>query len=83
MSVPKRSPDLNVLDYRIWANINQRMRNAERSWSHSHRESRAEYKGRLMRTALATPRAFIRNAVQDMVRRCELLVEAKGWYFQE
>ena len=81
--MPKRSPDFNVLDYRIWANITHCMRREERSWPKRRRETRAEYKDRLRRTALATPRAFIRKAVQDMARRCQLVVEAKGYYFKE
>ena len=30
MHLPKHSPDLNALDYRIWADINRRMRLQEK-----------------------------------------------------
>ena len=83
MTMPKRSPDLNVLDYRIWAEINRRMRKTERGWPKSRKESRVEFKARLRRTAFSLPRSFIKAAMQDMVRRCKLLVEEKGWYFKE
>jgi hypothetical protein len=83
MSMPKRSPDLNVLDYRIWADITRRMRLQEQSWPQSKRETRAEYKARLRRTALRTSKAFVQSAVKDMARRCALLVQEKGWHFEE
>ena len=83
MKVPKRSPDLNVLDYRLWADITRRMRQQERSWPASKTESRDAYKARLRRTALRTSPTFVKKAVQDMKRRCKLLVQAKGWYFEE
>ena len=83
IKMPKRSSDLHVLDDRIWANVNQRMRKEECSWPHAHREMRAEYKARLKRTAPATPRSFTRKAVQDMAHRCKFLVDAKGYYFKE
>ena len=83
MIVPKRSPDLNVLDYRIWAEVNRQMRETERNWPKSYKESRAEYKDRLKRTALGLSRSFVRKAVEDMKRRCELVTAANGWYFQE
>jgi hypothetical protein len=83
VTMPKRSPDLNVLDYRIWAEVNRRMRKTERAWPASKKESRVEYKARLKRTAMALPKEYIRKAVQDMKRRCDAVVEAKGWYFKE
>ena len=48
----------------------------------SQRESHVEYKARLKRTAMSIPRDYIRKAIQDMKRRCDALVEAKGWYFK-
>ena len=53
------------------------------AWPTSKRESRVEYKARLKRTALSIPQDYTRKAVQDMKRRCDALVEAKGWYFKE
>ena len=51
LSLPPRSPDLNPLDYCVWAEINRRMRKQESSWSASKTESRAQYVCRLRRTA--------------------------------
>ena len=83
MMVPKRSPDLNVLDYRLWADITRRMRGQEARCLKSKKETRAEYKARLRRTALRTSTAFVKSAVKDMARRCKLLVKAKGWHIEE
>jgi hypothetical protein len=82
MSVPKHSPDLNVLDYRIWADINRRMRRQEKSWPKSKMETRAECKMRLQRTAVRTSTTFVQKAMKDMAHRCKALVKATGGYFQ-
>ena len=52
------------------------------AWPTSKRESRVERKARLKRTALSIPQDYTRKAVQDKKRRCDALVEAKGWYFK-
>eukprot|EP00973_Karenia_brevis_P027118 3740784-Karenia_brevis.AAC.1 len=39
--LPPRSPDLNPLDFSVWAEINKRMRRQEKSWPPSKRETRA------------------------------------------
>ena len=39
---PKRSPDLNPLDYGFWSELNKRMRRQERSWPMSKTESRKD-----------------------------------------
>ena len=83
LAMPKRSPDLNVLDYRIWADITRRMRLQESRWPKAKKETRAEYKARLRRTALRTSTAFVKSAVRDMARRCKLLVKVKGWHIDE
>ena len=83
MIAPKCSPDFNVLDYRIWVEVNRCMRRTQRGWPRSYNESWAAYKDRLKRIALSLLRSFVRKAVADMKRRCELLTEAKGWHFQE
>ena len=49
----------------------------------SKRETRVEYKARLKRTALNTSPKFVKDAVQDMERRCRRLVEEKGGFFEE
>ena len=59
------------------------MRVTERAWPTSKREPRVEHKARLKRSGMSIPRDYIRKAVQDMKRRCDALVEAKGRYFKE
>eukprot|EP00439_Symbiodinium_sp_Y106_P061416 s2926_g9.t1 len=84
LSIPKRSPpDLNPMDYSVWSEINRRLRKQERKFPCNKRETRAEYLSRLRRTARNLPSSFIKKAVGDMSRRCQLLLAAKGRYFQE
>ncbi len=83
LDLPKRSPDLNVLDYSLWSQITTRMREQEKHWPKDFKESREEYKARLRRTALGLPRSVVGKAVADMERRVRALKEAKGMYFEE
>ena len=81
--IPKRSPDLNVMDYAIWRPINRKMRLQERRFHVSKRETRAEYISRLRRVALNLPRKTIEKAVAQMKTRCELLYKVKCGHFEE
>jgi hypothetical protein len=81
--LPKRSPDLNVLDYCLWHEINVRMRIQEQSFSEDYKESIKDYKARLRRTALGLPTALVSRAVADMKRRTKELVAGKGRLFVE
>ncbi len=83
LDLPKRSPDLNVLDYSLWSQINTRMRAQEREWPAEFKESRRGYKARLRRTALGLPKSVVGKAVKAMKRRLEKLKVAKGMYFDE
>ena len=82
-AIPKRSPDLNVLDYAVWSNINKRMRQQEAKWPATKRETRREYLDRLKKTAVNTSKPFLLKAVGDMKKRCGLLLKAKGGLFEE
>lgn len=81
--IPKRSPCLNVCDYFLWSAVNRRMREQERPWPASKRETREDFLKRLRRTALATPPATVRAAVGDMKRRCTRLLAANGGNIEE
>ena len=83
LALPKRSPDLNVMDYAIWKAINRKMRAQERRMKRSTRESRNDYIKRLARAAKSLSSAFIQKACMNMKRRCELLYKAKGGHFEE
>lgn len=83
LSFPRRSPDLNPLDYSVWAEINRRMREQESKWPYSKRESRREYLRRLRRTAMSLPKAFIDKAIGNMRHRLRQVEAARGGHFPE
>jgi transposase len=82
-TIPKRSPDLNVMDYAVWSEVERRMRRAERKWKADKRETRKEFIARLNRTAKRLPAEFVNKSIKDMRRRCERLDKAKGGLFEE
>lgn len=81
--IPKRSPQLNVLDYAVCAEINKRMRRQERCLPCSRKEMRSAYLDRLRRTARRLPAKFIKAAIMSLKRHCEQLVMAKGGHIEE
>ena len=81
--IPKRSPCLNVLDYHVWAEVNKRMREQEKKFPSSKRESRKAFLNRLRRTTQSLPSAQIASSVGDMERRCARLLAAKGGNIEE
>ena len=83
VQIPKRSPDLNVMDYYIWSEVERRLRKQEHSWPSARRETRQQFMVRLARVARALPGAVIDKAIGDMARRADVLYEAKGGLFEE
>jgi hypothetical protein len=83
LEIPKRSPDLNVLDYAVWSEVEKRMRQQEAKFPASKRESRSEFEARLDRTAKSLPASFINNSIANMQVRCQKLYDAKGGLFEE
>ena len=81
--IPRRSPDLNVCDYALWAEISKRMRRQEKSWPAGKKEKREEYLARLRKTALRLPSSFVTSSIGDMARRCQRMRQAKGGHFEE
>jgi hypothetical protein len=81
--IPKRSPDLSVMDYAIWKPINRAMRTQEKRFNKRKRETRVEYIARLRRTAMGLKKAFINKAIQNMKERCERVYAAKGQHIEE
>ncbi|CAK0823042.1 unnamed protein product [Prorocentrum cordatum] len=71
---PKYSPDLNPLDYFLWAEVNRRM--AEQSAPAN--ESQSAYKARLRRVAMGIPKGVIRAAVAKMKTKAAEVVVAEG-----
>jgi transposase len=71
---PRYSPDLNPLDYCLWAEIEKRvLANSPKT-----PETVAAYKRRLRLTALRLPAAFVRKAVEAMPKRIKAVIDAKG-----
>ena len=74
--LPPRSPDLNVLDYSLWAFINRAMRKQERKFPANKKETEAEFKARLRKTALGLPSSLVTKCLGDMRRRCREILSA-------
>lgn len=81
--IPKRSPDLSVMDYAIWAKINSTMRAQERRFKKSKKETRDQFAQRLAKVAKSLPTSFVDKAIGNMKERCERLYRAKGQHFEE
>ena len=82
-SLPKRSPDLNVLDYSLWKKIDTRMREHERSFRKTKKESKDEFLQRLRKTAMGLPSAEVKKAMGSMRRRCKSIMKERGGLFNE
>ena len=80
--IPKRSPDLNVLDFAIWREVEKRMRKLERNMGNRH-ETREHFERRLDRTAFVLEKEFIDKSIANLRERVWRLHEAKGGLFEE
>ena len=84
VSLPPRSPDLNPLDFSLWAEVNRRMRAQEAKWHPRKKESRVQYLARLKRTAMSLPSSYIKKIMgPEMKKRITKLVKAGGGHFPE
>ena len=81
--LPRRSPDLNVLDYSLWHEINKRMREEEKQFPAKRKETKEQHLERLRASALGLPRASGEGAVRNMHDRVRKVVAAKGCLFLE
>ena len=81
--IPCRSPDLNVMDFYVWSEVERRLRMEERIWHVDHQESRDEFIQRLQRTIRTLPKASIDRAIGDLAWRARALHKAKGGLFEE
>ena len=82
-AISKRSPNLNVMDYSVWAEVEKRMREQERKMPPGKREAREKFEKRLDKTAENLPKFSIYRAIGSMKRRCGFLSKAKGGLFEE
>lgn len=83
LDLPKRSPDLNPLDFSFWSEVNKKMRATERNWPKSKRETRKAYLSRLRRAAFSLSGDYITNIMGALEGRVQQLKAAKGNYFPE
>ena len=60
-----------------------RMRAQEKAFPKTKKESRAQCKARLRRTAMGIPERVVRKAVSDMRRRVRMVVAAEGGHINE
>lgn len=81
--LPRRSPDLNVLDYYVWHAVNMRMRAQERTFRKSFKESKKAYLKRLRQTALRLSRAELAKAMKGMRRRVLAIKKEGGGLIKE
>jgi hypothetical protein len=75
VSLPRYSPDLNPLDFFLWADIGRRMTKCDPK---TKKESVVEYKARLRKVAMSTSRVLIRKTLNNMHKRIAAIYEAKG-----
>ena len=71
---PRYSPDLNPMDFFLWAEVERRMLAGKAPNS----ETVAQYKARLRRTAFAIPNAVIEKAVANIKSRALAIYKADG-----
>ena len=81
--IPPRSPDLNVMDYFLWTEMQKRLRAQERKWGDDRRETRAQFIRRLRCTAARLPADLINRAIGDLARRAEGVCRAKSGLIEE
>ena len=81
--IPKRSPQLNVMDFAIWAKVNTNLRAQERRWAANRKETRDQYLLRLRRTAMRLSPKVINKSIMNMKVRCQRLYDAKGGHIEE
>ena len=81
--IPSRSPDLNVMDFYVWSEVERRLRMEERTWADDRKETREQFIQRLRRTIRTLPKSSIDRAIGDLAWRAQALHKAKGGLFEE
>ena len=83
LPLPKRSPDLNPLDYGFWDCVNRRLREQESRFQTRKKETPQQFTARLRRTIMRTPKEVLTPMVESMKRRCVALKACGGKDFEE
>ena len=71
------------MDFTIWKSVVSKMREQEKAWPRSKKETRAAFTARLQWTAARLPKKIIIKGIASMKRRCELIYFAKGGHTEE
>ena len=79
LDLPPYSPDLQPLDFSIWNQIEQKARDAVGDAD----VTAAQYRAILRRAALRLSPAVVAKAVDDMPRRVQAIVAARGGHIQD
>ena len=66
-------PAHNAFDCSLWHQINVTLREQEKKFPKSKRESMEEFKARLRRAALSLPEDKVKKAVGSVARRCKII----------
>lgn len=83
LDLPKRSPDLNPLDFSFWAAVNKKMRETESKWPNTKTETRHGYLARLRRTAMRMPTEYVNSIMAAMSGRVQQVLQFNGGFFPE
>ena len=76
--LPKRSPNVMPLDYTFHDEVRRRMRGQERGWARDFRETREQFKERLLATYSGIDQATIDKGCGDMYKRIESMYQCGG-----
>jgi hypothetical protein len=76
---PKYSPDLNLLDFYVWSEIERRALLSKAASV----DTAAKYKARLRRIAKALPRDTVLKATAGIAARAKEVVQAKGGHISK
>jgi len=84
---PSNSPDMQPCDFSIWRLIEKKMRRQERRWRKKHprktwKETLAEYKIRLRKTAFRLTTTEINRVFAHMPKALAEIAEAKGGHIK-
>lgn len=85
LKLPKRSPELQPLDYSVWAHVEKVMaKNNENLLKRGvWKESRDEYLGRLRKAFLRLPKRYLENTIDDVKCRVSLMQRLRGDIFRD
>jgi len=82
LPLPKRRPELQVLDYTFRDAVERVLRAEEKTWDAAKVETRAEFTTRLLAAYASLSEATVREGCGAMKKRLQEVVEAKGGHIR-